>query len=70
MEKQYGVVIWFTGNYGFIKRDGKTDLFVHWKNILKDGWKMLKAGQKVTFDIDKNDKGDTAVNVEVTSEVL
>lgn len=54
---------------GFItKDDGSGDLFVHWTNIAMEGFKTLKQGQKVTYDLGENHRGQQAVNVVVVGE--
>ena len=61
-----GTVKWFNNakGYGFILPDeGGEDLFVHYTSILMDGYKTLKAGQVVTFDIVKGGKGLHATNI-------
>lgn len=66
-----GKVKWFNNakGYGFINEDGKTDdLFAHFSAIQMDGYKTMKAGQKVTFDIVQGPKGLHAVNITSASE--
>ncbi len=61
-----GKVKWFntTKGYGFINEDDKTDdLFAHYSAIQMDGYKTLKAGQPVSFDIIQGPKGLHAVNI-------
>jgi len=61
-----GKVKWFNNakGYGFINEDGKTDdLFAHYSAIKMDGYKTLKAGQAVTFDIVQGPKGLHAVEI-------
>ncbi|MBA1200615.1 cold shock domain-containing protein CspD [Pseudomonas capeferrum] len=61
-----GKVKWFNNakGYGFINEDGKTeDLFAHYSAIKMDGYKTLKAGQPVTFEIIQGPKGLHAVNI-------
>jgi CspA family cold shock protein len=61
-----GTVKWFNNakGYGFILSDeGGEDLFAHYSAIQMEGYKTLKAGQAVSFDITKGDKGLHAVNI-------
>jgi len=62
-----GTVKWFNNakGYGFILGDENSeDLFVHYSAITMDGYKTLKAGQKVSFDVTKGEKGLHAINIE------
>ncbi|MNY23224.1 Cold shock-like protein CspD [compost metagenome] len=64
--KVSGKVKWFNNakGYGFINEDGKTeDLFAHYSAIQMEGYKTLKAGQAVVFDIIQGPKGLHAVNI-------
>ena len=64
--KVSGKVKWFNNakGYGFINEDGKTeDLFAHYSAIQMDGYKTLKAGQAVVFEIIQGPKGLHAVNI-------
>jgi cold shock protein len=61
-----GKVKWFNNakGYGFVLADGKDeDLFAHYSAIQMDGYKTLKAGQPVSFDIIQGPKGLHAVNI-------
>lgn len=61
-----GKVKWFNNakGYGFILADGRDeDLFAHYSAIQMDGYKTLKAGQAVSFDIIQGPKGLHAVNI-------
>ncbi len=61
-----GKVKWFNNakGYGFILPDsGESDLFVHYSSITMDGYKTLKAGQDVEFDMQEGPKGYHAVNI-------
>ncbi len=51
--------------FGFIERRIGRDVFVHYKNILMDGRKVLTPGQKVRFDVLDGPKGPAASNVKV-----
>ncbi len=68
-----GKVKWFNNakGYGFIvEENGTEDLFAHYTSIDMEGYKTLKAGQTVYFDIIKGDKGFHAANIrseEITS---
>ena len=64
--KVSGKVKWFNNakGYGFINEDGKTeDLFAHYSAIKMEGYKTLKAGQAVIFEIIQGPKGLHAVNI-------
>lgn len=66
-----GKVKWFNNakGYGFIRPDsGGDDLFVHYSYICMDGYKSLKAGQSVTYDVREAPKGLHAVNIGITSD--
>ncbi|MEK7323524.1 MAG: cold-shock protein [Pseudomonadota bacterium] len=61
-----GTVKWFNESkgFGFIAQDnGGPDVFVHFKEIQGGGFKTLKEGQKVTFDVTQGQKGPQATNV-------
>lgn len=65
-----GKVKWFNNakGYGFIIEDGQSeDLFAHYSTIQMDGYKTLKAGQAVSFDIVQGPKGNHAVNIQAAS---
>lgn len=62
-----GTVKWFNNakGYGFILPDnGGEDLFAHYSAINMDGYRTLKAGQPVQFDIVDGEKGQHAVNIQ------
>lgn len=66
-----GRVKWFNNakGYGFVRPDhGGDDLFVHYSYITMDGYKTLKAGQPVNFEIKEAGKGNHAVNLTLLEE--
>ncbi|MBI5124572.1 MAG: cold shock domain-containing protein [Candidatus Omnitrophica bacterium] len=60
-----GTVKWFNDKkgYGFIVSDTGKDVFVHHSVIEGEGYKSLKEGDKVQFEIVKGPKGDQATKV-------
>lgn len=60
-----GTVKWFNGDkgFGFITSEDGKDVFVHFSQIQKDGYKTLEEGEEVTFDIVDGEKGPQAANV-------
>ena len=63
-----GKVKWFNAEkgYGFITRDdGEKDVFVHYSAITGDGFKSLKEGDAVEFEVVQGDKGPQAKDVTV-----
>ena len=67
-----GVVKWFNPakGYGFIQREDGSILFVHYSNIRGSGFRTLKAGQIVEFEIKNGPKGPQAFDVVVTPDDL
>jgi len=60
-----GTVKWFNDakGFGFIERDGESDVFVHFSEIQGGGFKKLEEGDKITFDVEEGNKGPQAKNV-------
>ncbi len=60
-----GKVKWFNSEkgYGFITTDEGNDIFAHYSQIQKDGFKSLEEGERVEFDVVDGDKGPQAANI-------
>jgi len=66
-----GRVKWFNNAKGFgfiLPEDESEDYFVHYSSIVMDGYKTLKAGQTVSFDMIDGPKGTHAVNVSLLDQ--
>lgn len=65
MAQHQGTVKWFNNakGYGFLGRDGGPDVFCHFSAIQHEGYKSLKEGETVSFDIVQGDKGAQADKV-------
>ncbi|MGV6859812.1 MAG: cold-shock protein [bacterium] len=66
-EQQQGTVKWFNADkgYGFIQRENGSDLFVHFRSIIGDGYRTLAEGQLVSFVEVDGQKGPQADQVTV-----
>jgi cold shock protein len=65
MARFTGTIKWFSDakGYGFIEREDADDIFVHHSAIEGVGFKTLKEGEAVEFDVVEEDKGPRAQNV-------
>lgn len=54
--------------YGFILKEEEEEYFVHFSSLMMEGYKTLKAGQTVSFELVQTEKGVQAVNVLVEEE--
>ena len=62
MAKYTGVVKWFNNakGFGFVGREDGPDVFVHYSSIQVEGYKSLKEGDPVSFDIITGKQGPQA----------
>ena len=60
-----GTVKWFNAKkgYGFISDEEGKDVFVHFSALNMDGFKELKDGERVEFEVVEGEKGPQAANV-------
>jgi len=60
-----GRIKWFSDSkgYGFIEQEDGPDVFVHFSSISMEGFKTLKEGDTVKFEVSEGPKGPQAVNV-------
>ena len=66
-DRTNGTVKWFNNSkgYGFIEQETGEDVFVHFRAIRGEGFKTLKDGQKVEFNLIDGQKGLQAEDVSV-----
>ncbi len=67
-----GKVKWFNNakGFGFIVPEGKDDdVFAHYSTISMDGYRTLKAGQEVEFELEEGPKGLHATNIKISDMV-
>ncbi len=66
-----GTVKWFndTKGFGFIKSEEGNDVFVHHTEIKSEGFRSLKEGQTVEFELTQGPKGPKATNVRPAAAV-
>ena len=63
--KMVGKVKWFNAEkgYGFINRGEGEDIFVHYSQIMEEGYRSLNEGQQVQFDLAQTERGLQAKKV-------
>ena len=65
----HGTVKWFNNakGFGFIRPDsGGEDIFAHYSTIEMDGYRTLKAGQDVNYELNAGPKGHNAASIKPT----
>lgn len=67
MAQHVGEVVWFNNSkgYGFLKPESGPEVFCHYTGINSEGYKSLKEGQRVEFDVLQGEKGPQAANVRI-----
>jgi CspA family cold shock protein len=62
-----GVVDWFNERkgFGFIADESGKDVYVHYSEVIRDGFKTLEVGEKVVFDVIDEDCAPKAVAVRI-----
>ena len=68
-----GIVKWFNNakGYGFVTPDdGEQDVFVHFSAIEMDGYRTLKEGQRVEFEVEQGPKGLHAQNLHAAAQAI
>jgi CspA family cold shock protein len=75
MDKHEGTVVWFDNKQGIgflsweLNGTAQKDMFVHFSDIVCDGFKTIKKGHRVSFGIGQNNKGQPkAIEVTVINE--
>lgn len=68
-----GTVKWFNNQKGFgfiCLEEGGEDIFAHFSSVIMNGYKSLKTGQRVSFDINNGPKGLHAINIQDATETM
>ena len=62
-----GTVKWFNQDkgFGFITGEDGKEVFAHYSQIQKDGFKSLDENEEVTYDVIEGQKGPQAANIKV-----
>lgn len=70
MAQYKGTIKWFNNakGYGFVGRDGAPDLFIHYSSIQQEGYKSLREGDEIEFDVVQGSKGPQADQVVIVKQ--
>jgi len=68
--RREGEVTWFNEQkgFGFITGDDGLELFVHYTEIVRDGFQTLETGERVTYTVADEDVGPKAVDVQLKTD--
>jgi cold shock protein len=69
----FGTVKWFNDakGFGFIEPEGGgTDVFAHFSAVQMDGFRSLKQGSRVSYDLIQGPKGNLAQNIKPTDDTV
>lgn len=68
--RREGEVTWFNDHkgFGFITGDDGVDVFVHYVEIVRDGFQTLEAGERVSYEVIDVEVGPKATDVRLTEE--
>lgn len=69
--RREGEVTWFNEQkgFGFITGDDGVDVFVHYTEIIREGFQTLEPGERVIYDVTDEDIGPKAVDVRLKSDL-
>ena len=69
MRRQFGTVKSFSRSYGWIACEDGADVFAHYTSIEGEGYRVLRAGDRVSFGVEMTDRGRRATQIQVHGEV-
>ncbi|MBI9078707.1 MAG: cold shock domain-containing protein [Pseudodesulfovibrio sp.] len=68
--RREGEVTWFNDQkgFGFITGDDGVDVFVHYVEVVRDGFQTLEPGERVTYTVSDEDVGPKAMDVRLIKD--
>lgn len=68
--RREGEVSWFNEQkgFGFITGDDGVDIFVHYTEIVRDGFQTLESGERVTYEVTDEEIGPKAIDVRLVTD--